>query len=393
MAKKKSMIFVLVGMLFITSPSLFADRSQTLPETVRIRILNAQHPSVLRINIADGRIFVPEGSSRMSGCIIVEATDGNLRYYAADTSGKIDTIRIESSAIRISGFGKPDESRLYTGAVEVYTDKNELLLVNESPLEQYVHGAALSETGDLLKADPSAAEGWNKELLAAMKICIRSFIIANGRRHEDRRYGFCDLTHCVHFAGITDDGSSYAPGTVLLDARKRPLSAFFNSTCGGHLTDPSVYWPGRPDDRYRTGDDTSNGDFLCKDSPHFIWKMFVSRDQISSICGCDVVDVRAEYKNERVTELVCETSGEKKTVSVSRFMSEAGRLLGWNRVKSNDFTVIKIKGGFVFEGRGLGHGVGLCQYGARALAKKGWNYSRILKFYYPGSTLEKWSVE
>ncbi|MDI9370446.1 MAG: SpoIID/LytB domain-containing protein [Synergistaceae bacterium] len=44
---------------------------------------------------------------------------------------------------------------------------------------------------------------------------------------------------------------------------------------------------------------------------------------------------------------------------------------------------------FVFTGRGWGHGVGLSQWGAKALADKGWSHKQILDFYYPGTKLDK----
>ena len=46
-------------------------------------------------------------------------------------------------------------------------------------------------------------------------------------------------------------------------------------------------------------------------------------------------------------------------------------------------------GGFVFTGKGWGHGVGLSQWGAKTLAEKGWDHKKIIQFYFPGVTLGK----
>ena len=46
-------------------------------------------------------------------------------------------------------------------------------------------------------------------------------------------------------------------------------------------------------------------------------------------------------------------------------------------------------GGFVFRGKGWGHGVGLSQWGAKTLAEKGWDHKKIIQFYFPGVTLGK----
>ena len=45
--------------------------------------------------------------------------------------------------------------------------------------------------------------------------------------------------------------------------------------------------------------------------------------------------------------------------------------------------------GFVFTGRGWGHGVGMCQVGAYGLARQGWSYEQILKAYYTGIELTR----
>jgi len=46
-------------------------------------------------------------------------------------------------------------------------------------------------------------------------------------------------------------------------------------------------------------------------------------------------------------------------------------------------------GYFVFSGRGWGHGVGLSQWGAQAMAKAGWTAERILEYYYPGTVVKR----
>ncbi|MEK7766522.1 MAG: hypothetical protein AAB368_09810, partial [bacterium] len=58
-----------------------------------------------------------------------------------------------------------------------------------------------------------------------------------------------------------------------------------------------------------------------------------------------------------------------------------------NRIMSTRFTVKSSGGEFIFIGRGWGHGVGLCQWGARGQARQGRSYRKILRFYYPGTEL------
>ena len=52
---------------------------------------------------------------------------------------------------------------------------------------------------------------------------------------------------------------------------------------------------------------------------------------------------------------------------------------------------VQVRGNIVtfYDGRGFGHGVGLCQWGAQAMAQYGYDYVHILRTYYPGAQLHK----
>ena len=56
---------------------------------------------------------------------------------------------------------------------------------------------------------------------------------------------------------------------------------------------------------------------------------------------------------------------------------------------SNTFAVQKLNDGVQVSGEGMGHGVGLCQMGAFAMAMQGWSYKKILAHYFPGHVLKK----
>lgn len=61
-------------------------------------------------------------------------------------------------------------------------------------------------------------------------------------------------------------------------------------------------------------------------------------------------------------------------------------------VKSNYYVIYSTPKKVVFKGRGCGHRVGLCQWGAYGMTKEGWNYKRVLDFYYPGISIKKITV-
>ena len=66
---------------------------------------------------------------------------------------------------------------------------------------------------------------------------------------------------------------------------------------------------------------------------------------------------------------------------------EVRRVLGGRALRSTRFEVRETPQGVRFDGSGSGHGVGLCQWGARSLAESGASYREILAHYYPGTRL------
>jgi SpoIID/LytB domain protein len=71
-----------------------------------------------------------------------------------------------------------------------------------------------------------------------------------------------------------------------------------------------------------------------------------------------------------------------KELIIRRWLSES-------HLKSSAFEISREGTDFVLEGKGWGHGVGLCQIGAAVMASKGYGYKEILAHYYPGSEIEK----
>jgi stage II sporulation protein D len=87
----------------------------------------------------------------------------------------------------------------------------------------------------------------------------------------------------------------------------------------------------------------------------------------------------------RARTLELETRDGTRTVTAVQLRAA----LGYVRLPSLWFDVRQEHGAFVFDGRGAGHGVGLCQWGARVLAERGQTYQEILTHYYPGTEIRR----
>jgi stage II sporulation protein D len=77
-------------------------------------------------------------------------------------------------------------------------------------------------------------------------------------------------------------------------------------------------------------------------------------------------------------------------ISGEDFRAVTCRAFGWNTLKSTAFDLRIEKNVYIFKGRGLGHGLGLCQYGAMEMARRGYSYREILRHYFPGTEIRKY---
>jgi stage II sporulation protein D len=66
---------------------------------------------------------------------------------------------------------------------------------------------------------------------------------------------------------------------------------------------------------------------------------------------------------------------------------EIVRRLGWKALPGNYYEIEAEGDGVILHGRGAGHGVGLCQQGAAAMARAGADFRTILNHYFPATTM------
>ena len=90
--------------------------------------------------------------------------------------------------------------------------------------------------------------------------------------------------------------------------------------------------------------------------------------------------VKRKTVAERALSVVVTASGGATTMSGN----ELRRVLGYEKLKSARFKVSVEDGTFTFTGKGAGHGVGMCQWGAKGMADGGYSYRQILGHYYTG---------
>jgi stage II sporulation protein D len=303
---------------------------------------------VLAAPAAASTVVVRVGSRLIFTEIAVDLPDGSRRTLAAGQSLHLPT----GSRVTFA----EGETRPYVGELRVRSGDGTSEAWLELPLDAYVAGAVLSEMG--ADAPPAALE--------AQAIVSRTLAAVGRDRHPEGPWPLCDLTHCQSFRGVPADGPVWeavrATAGQILTVAGEVVEAPFHSTCGGRTLAAWEVWGGEPSHLEGVLDLRPDGTPWCSDSPHGPWT--------AAVAAADLPDPRLD--------------GE-------RFRTEVGRRHGWNLVKSNAFEVVELAWEgqpiWLLEGRGLGHGVGLCQRGAIARAREGAAAAEILRAYFPGATL------
>jgi stage II sporulation protein D len=260
---------------------------------------------------------------------------------------------------------------------QVFNKKSELLVVHPLDLETYVAGIVSAEL----------PRGWPLAAYQAQAVAARTFAMAAKYRRLDlpyhmeasvldQVYGGIDREH-----DVAKEAAETTRGAVLTYQRHL-ANAYFHASCGGETESALDGWGSSMD--YLPGSDCHR----CNDAARFRWKSKVPKKSIDrafsrlvggSVKSMKIVDRTATGRARRI-----KLEGTKRGTTISG--SDLRRLLGWSVVWSTMIEKFEFNSsGLLVEGRGSGHGVGLCQWGARGWAEAGASWTEILERYYPGS--------
>lgn len=276
--------------------------------------------------------------------------------------------------------------RRYGRRLSARVEGGELHLIAQLPLEPYVAGVVNSE----LARGPEAAR-------QAQAVLARSFAVRATAHPRHKDADLCDLTHCQAFKGVPE--APVAPqeqtrGWVLRNKSGEVAETYYHSTCGGHTIDAKALWPGADPALVGVSDTKPSGEPWGAASPHSYWVHELSDKKLARALR-PIFRRRVRARRLRVKKIdplrfVLSDARGRVEVSAERLHVVLGRALGWSKVKSNDLEIERAgRRRFRIRGHGLGHRVGLCQYGAMGRAEAGATAEQILKAYFPNYRLDK----
>jgi stage II sporulation protein D len=175
--------------------------------------------------------------------------------------------------------------------------------------------------------------------------------------------------------------------------RGKQATVFFSEHCGGMTEDASAVWPQVHGVPYLH----SHVDPYCLRRGPAAWHAEIPLKDFVPIAAAQgwhlpqpVLAVRVLDRSSSHRPLRVEFTGASSATAVvdARALRFAiDRALGWNRIRSGQFNLAVRYGVIVFDGRGYGHGVGLCQTGATEMAAGHKTAQQIIAFYFPGTSI------
>lgn len=369
---KKIMLVVAVA-IFIFSVSVFAA------EENNIRVLITRQTA--RASIA--------GQFTLDNLPNVNIS-GNLKAFnilPTANGFNINGQPVSAPYISVTSYGSPIyyNKRSYVGSLVFYNEKGLINVVNILSLEEYLVGLVASEM----------PKDWPSESLKAQAVVARTYAMYQRRGRSSGWSGSnydveATVSDQVYKGNIANDRSFRVAveGTrgEFLTLYGKLLKTFFSSTCGGKTESAKNVW----NEEYKL---PIIEDPYCSRAPHIKWNYSISKAGLveklktAGFSAQSIDDIRLERRadNPRVATIQIDIGPETIVLQGNEFR----RLIGYNLIKSTWFDVKISLGEINFSGRGYGHGVGMCQWGAKGMAGAGKDYQQILAFYYPGAEIEK----
>ena len=292
----------------------------------------------------------------------------------------------------------------YAGGLKFIVEGDRITAVNCIGMEDYLMSVISSE----MKSSASI------ELLKAHAVISRSWLKARLKDHKSghEHFDVCADDHCQRYQGLTmavgDDvcraidrtwGQVLEYGGDICDTR-------YSKCCGGRTELFSTCWEDvdlpylqSVEDPFCDCENSSIlsqvlNDYDLHTADFHDWTVQYTTDELSELVrtrtGIDFGTIVALEAVERGP------SGRIKYLRITGTLREEvigkelaiRKALSSSHLKSSAFEIEKSPDGFVLKGRGWGHGVGLCQIGAAAMAAQGYDYRQILSHYYVGAEIK-----
>ncbi|HCC48590.1 MAG TPA: hypothetical protein DEQ38_10825 [Elusimicrobia bacterium] len=365
-------------LLYFSAPARAAEGPRAGEPQIRVAI--ARNSSSLKLKTS-AKIYVQEVKSGQKYLLL-----GDANYEVRPSAGGIAVAGQElSSPIKLLAAEGGERIRLgahlYKGDIALLANpEGKLDIVEYLSVEDYLAGVLPAEM----------SPDWPLEALKAQAVASRTYALRFV--NPAKAYDVSNGVEMQVYNGTTKinprilEAVSSTRGEVLRYKGKLVM-AFFHACCGGHTASSKSAW----------GENILKPlygvkDPFCAPSRHSRWEYYISSHDLlkfiqsrsSTALKVKGMKIYKKDRSGRAASFRITTDKGYKTVQAT----DMRKHFGTYEFRSTFITSITaVKGGYQLTGRGWGHGVGMCQEGAKYMANKGRPYTRILRHYYPGAAI------
>jgi stage II sporulation protein D len=273
------------------------------------------------------------------------------------------------SVIRVRCISPEIESRVYDDNLLVIPEERFLTLVNQVDLDKYLAGVVETEAG------PNA----EKEFYKAQSVLCRTYALKQMDRHISEGFSLCDGNHCQAYKGK----STLNPGIleaivetsamVLADYNFKLITAAYHANSGGQTQRASDIWLSDADYLQSVVDPYSLHQAHAKwqDTISFKeWKEYLLKNGMKSVSKIPDEIIYIEQMRRKKYFIL-----DTDSIRMSKIREDWG-------FRSTFFDMFPDGDSILIWGKGFGHGIGMSQEGAMKMARDGFSYQDILRFYF-----------
>ncbi len=350
-----------------------------IPSRVTVKLFES-HARASRLDVEGPfRIVQPRNQVVPSGKYFFMAEGRTIRLRSAfnnhsfDLSAKKFSLTSERGIAMQYSTSKP---RRYTGAIQVSSERGDLNVINIVPTRDYVMSVVGSESNIVFPLESLKAQA----ILTQTRVYKARPGEVMGDSTQTESYFGADYVSPLVRKAVDDTWGQ------LLTYRGQPIQIFYHSTCAGGTSDAASVF----------GSGASNLPYMkcvpckfCDASP--FWKPTItqiSRAAFDREFG-SLPEVNSFDCAKRPTAMTLRQVGGPVDISGYQFWIKLGQKFGWDKAPGLRFSLRSKDNLIQVKSTGAGHGVGMCQWGAAGMAKRGKSCSEILSFYFPGTKIRK----
>lgn len=351
---------------------VFTQLGQT--QTIQISLFNSKNINAYTLSVRNGKYLL-----KGDGDILGEYKKNNIFYInrvgdrieVRDKNAQIGVFkeisfshRDENGVMILRGVNPTTQSREYNDELLFKVIDSKLLALNNIDLEKYVAAVIEAEGGASAHLEYYKAQG----------VLVRTYTIKSIHKHAEEGFNLCDEVHCQAYHGRSSGNpeiykaTKATSGMVIIDKDSVMAMTPFHSSCGGQTSAAGIYW--QSDLSYLQG----VSDPFCVDHKNATWQKKIPQKEWNAFLKSKGINNTQNYQSFTI---------DKR----QKYFSEAHnitlrQLRTHFKLRSTFFNITPIDNGVLIQGKGYGHGIGMCQIGAMEMARVGLTYIDILHFYF-----------